>query len=104
MPLITLRNACILLLTFLPIDSVFARTAVSGGAGTTMESAFVISAVSSAEGLMIEYSVIRERFPDWEINSQSLKREGSRYFDMFTLSKDGKTTKVWFDITSCFGK
>ena len=91
-------------LAFLPVNAALAKVSVSGGPGTAMDSAIVISADSSSDGLAAEYSVIRERFPDWDLNGQSLRGEGSRYFDVFTLSKNGATIEVWFDITSLFGR
>jgi hypothetical protein len=104
MALITRRKVCLLFLVVLPMDTALAKVAVSGGPGRAMDSAIVISADTSSEGLAAEYSVLRERFPGWGLNGQSLRGEGSRYFDVFTLSKNGDTIEVWFDITSFFGR
>lgn len=104
MDLISRRKVCLLLLTVLPVNSALAKVAVSGGPGRAMDSAFVISADTSREGIAAEYSVLREQFLGWDLNGQSLRDEGSRYFDVFTLSKNGATIEVWFDITSFFGR
>lgn len=104
MALISRKKLCLSLLTFLPVDSAIAEVAISGGPGRAMDSAFIISADNSKEGRDTEYSVMKNEFRGWELSSQSLRREGVSYFDVFTLTKDGQTTEVWFDITSFFGK
>lgn len=53
---------------------------------------------------MTEYVVLQKRYPGWKREMQTLRVKDGRTYDVYIISKDGKTKEVWFDITSFFGK
>lgn len=94
--------AAVILLNCLPAD---ARLKLRGGPGTSIETAFIIEgATDSSEGVMTEYVVLQKRYPGWKREMQTLRVKDGRTYDVYIISKDGKTKEVWFDITSFFGK
>ncbi len=76
----------------------------SGGDGTTAQSAVIISATDHAAGVGAEYAWIAENLPGAELEAQSLVR-GAKVYDMFeVILPTGEKRKVFFDISSFFGK
>jgi hypothetical protein len=76
----------------------------SGGDGTTAQSAVVISATDHSAGVDAEYAWIQKYLPGAKLESQSLV-QGPKMYDMFEVTlPSGEKRKVFFDISSFFGK
>lgn len=72
--------------------------------GLSQETAIVIRASSSAEGVPQEYAWLRQHLPDGKIKKQALIM-GSKPYDMFEVEMpDGQIRHVYFDISSFFGR
>jgi hypothetical protein len=81
-----------------------AKAKVSGGPGTSRETAFIIKADNMDAGVPVEYAILAKRFPKWERTAQSLREVGGKRYDVHRISYKGETKEVWFDITSFYGK
>jgi hypothetical protein len=76
----------------------------SGGDGTTAQSAVIISAADHVSGVDAEYAWISANLPGAKLESQSLV-QGPKMYDMFeVVLPSGEKRKVFFDISSFFGK
>ena len=76
----------------------------SGGDGTTAQSAVIISAADHSSGVNAEYAWIERNLPGAKLESQSLVH-GPKMYDMLEVSlPSGEKRKVFFDISSFFGK
>jgi len=81
----------------------------SGGTGEEMDNAIVINLSNSMAGIRAEYVYLGKQFgqpqTDWKVESQFLRSEGGKHFDILTVSlTDGTIRTIWFDITSFYGK
>ena len=78
-----------------------------GGSGDTIQDAIVIrGARNEAAGVQAEYGYIRQELgTGCKGQSQSLLKEGDRYFDAITVElSDGTERVFYFDVTEFFGK
>jgi hypothetical protein len=82
----------------------------SGGSGSSIEDAVVITSSSSFEGVPAEYAYIetqcgREEI-DWTTQSQVLVEgpNGKMYDELTVKLKDESVRKFYFDINSFYGK
>lgn len=73
-------------------------------AGLSPETAIIIRASSSAEGVPQEYEWIRKQLPGAKIKKQALVMEPKAYDRFEVEMPDGKIREVYFDISSFFGK
>jgi len=76
---------------------------------TTVESAIPMHADSRAKGIAKEHDCLKRRFAkqgeDWGVNFEGVLTEGNRIYDILLVKfPNGEKRKVYFDITSCFGK
>ena len=81
----------------------------AGKKGETIEEAVIIKAVSSREGLEMEYEYLSQKFgqrgKEWKLKRQSLIKKDDKKFDKMDLEfPNGANKTVYFDITSFFGK
>jgi hypothetical protein len=85
------------------------RAELSGGDGSTRETAVIVEAPTSMVGIPAEYRYIAQvcgtQGVDWERGTQALMEHEGRYYDSIQVKlKDGEERTFWFDITSFFGK
>jgi hypothetical protein len=73
-------------------------------ARSALSRAIVVPSKDTAGGIAWEYAWIRKNRPGWEPAGQALLEDQGRYYDLITLTKDGNTEDVLFDITGFFGK
>ena len=77
----------------------------SGGDGTSLQQAVVISAPNSRVGVDAEYRWILQRFPGAQPTGTSLLMvEGRAYDSIDVRMPKGETRTFYFDISSFFGK
>lgn len=77
--------------------------------GESIETAIIIEADSTAQGIPMEYAWLEEHFGergrDWEFLMQALLQHEERSYDRLDIRlADGTDKSVYFDITSFFGK
>ena len=77
---------------------------VTGGDGSSIENAIVISECSNLEGVDQEYIEVRKRFGNYNLIRQSLFNVDNRMYDKLELEIEGKQIEVFFDISEFFGK
>lgn len=78
---------------------------VSGGDGSSLENAIIISDCDNMEGVDQEYLEIRKRFGKFKLILQSLLNHEGRMVDKLELElENGRKIEVYFDITDFFGK
>ena len=77
---------------------------VTGGDGSSIENAIIISECSNSEGIAQEYSEVRQRFGNYKLIKQSLFSVDNRMYDKLELEMEGKQIEVFFDISDFFGK
>jgi uncharacterized protein YcfL len=67
--------------------------------GMTMEKAIPVKSIAA------EYEWIKTNYPGAQVTSQALLSKNKKHYDLLTFeTAEGKTKKVYFDITSFFGK
>jgi hypothetical protein len=84
-----------------------AVAAAAAEPGSSCETSIVIEAENSREGIAAEYRWLAEHYPGYQREEQSLIQcgEGDRMADLIEFrTTDGELRKVYFDITSFFGK
>src|SRR5687767_2581632 len=73
--------------------------------GSSFEKAIVIEEKSTLIGVDAEYAWIRQQYPGYKKQSQSLHHLNNRSYDIITIiTKEGEEKKIHFDITKFFGK
>lgn len=77
---------------------------ISGGDGTSIEKAIIISECNNSEGIHQEYVEVRKRFGNYKLIQQSLLNVDNRMYDKLELEIEGEQIEVFFDITDFFGK
>ncbi|MFX1273433.1 MAG: hypothetical protein ACFFBP_21395 [Promethearchaeota archaeon] len=78
---------------------------ISGGDGSSIDKAIVISDCDHMEGIDQEYREIRRKFGFYKLIEQSLLDVKGRKYDRLILEIDGpQTIEIYFDISEIFGK
>lgn len=77
---------------------------ISGGDGSSIEKAIIISDCDDIEGVDQEYLLIRNIFGEFKMIQQSLLNVKKKVYDKLEIEADGKRVEVFFDITDFFGK
>ncbi|PZP50039.1 MAG: hypothetical protein DI598_06470 [Pseudopedobacter saltans] len=73
--------------------------------GLSYEKAIAIKETSELNGIAAEKKWLKEHYPDHTMKSQSLMTNNKKPYDVMTMvSPEGKELKVYFDISSFFGK
>jgi len=77
---------------------------ITGGNGTSLDDAIIISDCSHFEGVDQEYIVLKKRFGKYKLIKQSLIEESGKIYDLFEIQlEDGSKIEVYFEITDFFG-
>ncbi|MFX1488933.1 MAG: hypothetical protein ACFFBI_07290 [Promethearchaeota archaeon] len=78
---------------------------ISGGDGSTIDDAIIISDCNNTEGVHQEYVEVRKRFGEYRLIRQVLLEHGDKMYDKLELElKNGEKIELYFDITPFFGK
>jgi hypothetical protein len=76
-----------------------------GQEGTSIQTAVLIKARNSSEGVGAEYAWLARKHPGFKRENQSLQLEGEKAYDLIEITTaDGKRMAYYFDVTSFFGK
>jgi len=75
---------------------------VTGGDGSSIENAIVISNCNNSEGIRQEYIEVQKRFGNYKLIQQILLNVDERMYDKLELEIEGKEIDVFFDITDFF--
>jgi hypothetical protein len=77
----------------------------SGGTQTALRDGTSIEKAVIAKDIPSEYQWVREHYPGSRVLSQALLNKGRKPYDMLEVQMaNGQKTKVYFDISSFFGK
>ena len=69
--------------------------------GSTIDTAIVILAARSGEGIEAEYGHLRRLFGDrWRLRRQSLLNVGKRRYDAIEVAVGQRVETIYFEITS----
>jgi len=82
-------------------------TQVSAGQadGSSFDNAIIINEKGERAGVAAEYKWLREHYPGYKSKSQSLQSNNKKPYDVLSITTaDGTAKKVYFDISSFFGK
>jgi hypothetical protein len=77
---------------------------ISGGNGSSLEKAIIISDCDDTDGVNQEYIIAKKMFSNFKFKSQTLIEQNGRYYDKLELEMENKITELYFDITDFFGK
>lgn len=78
---------------------------VSGGNGSSIKDAIIISDCTNEKGVKEEYLEVRKRFKEYKLLQQSVLMDKGKVYDKLELTiENGKNITVFFDITDFFGK
>ncbi len=77
---------------------------ISGGDGSSLENASIISDCNNTEGVRQEYLLIEKTFANFKLVRQELLDKNNRKYDKFELEINGEKVELFFDITEFFGK
>ncbi len=77
---------------------------ISGGDGSSLEEAIIISNCDDVEGVDQEYLEIRRLYGHFKMLKQSLLNTKGRVYDQIELQVEGEIKVMFFDITDFFGK
>ena len=77
---------------------------VSGGDGSSIENAIVISDCNNSEGIRQEYIEVQKRFGNYELIQQTLLNIENQMYDKLELDIEGERIEIFFNITDFFGK
>lgn len=77
----------------------------SGGDGTTLERAVIISGANEMTGIDAEYAWLHEHVPGGKVTRQELITQGQRAYDKLDVSlPQGGDKSFYFDISGGYGK
>ena len=86
-------------------DGEKAQATFSGGDGSSIEHAVVVTASSEKTGHRAAYIWLRERYPSSRLLNESFAFNGDRYYNEIKIATaDGGSRTVFFETTSFFGK
>jgi hypothetical protein len=73
--------------------------------GLSYEKAIIITEKTEQKGVDAEYTWLRQHYPGYHTNGQSLNFFGKKPYDIITITTaDGKELKIYFDISNFYGK
>ena len=77
----------------------------AGGDGSSIETAVVILGANEITGVDAEYQWLRDHFPGWVGEEQSLLNRNGKAYDVIKFSMpDNSKHTIYFDISDYFGK
>ena len=71
-----------------------------GGDGSSFEAAVIIRSAGDSARAGTESAWLSTKYTGWKIIIYSRIQNGGRFYDVFVISKDAQTKKVYFDVTS----
>ncbi|MHA1148877.1 MAG: hypothetical protein ACTSR8_11625 [Promethearchaeota archaeon] len=77
---------------------------ISGGDGSSIENAIIISDCTDIEGVDQEYLILRSIFGEFTLIQQVLLNQNKKFYDKLEVEVKGKKMEIFFDITDFFGK
>jgi len=77
---------------------------VTGGDGSSIENAIIISDCNNSVGIRQEYIEVQKRFGNYKLIQQSLLNIENQMYDRLELEIEGERIEVFFNITDFFGK
>ena len=77
---------------------------VSGGNGSSFETAIIISDCNNSEGVEQEYIEVQKRFGNYKVIKQKLLSNEGKTYDLLELDINSEKVELYFDITAFFGK
>lgn len=99
------RALCVAALFVALAGAAAAQVHFTGGNGESAEKAVVIAgAKGESDGVAAEYDWLAKHRPGAELQSQAVMSIGGRAYDVLTVGTASKHERVFFDITSFFGK
>jgi hypothetical protein len=73
--------------------------------GSSFEKAIVINEKSESKGVDAEYAWLRQNYPGYHMERQSLTFNNGKSYDILKIkTAEGKKKDVYFDISNFFGK
>jgi ABC-type glycerol-3-phosphate transport system substrate-binding protein len=73
--------------------------------GSSFEKAIFIDEKKERPGVAEEYKWLKANYPGYKVQGQSLSHNGGKPYDIITITTaEGKTKKIYFDISQFFGK
>jgi len=73
--------------------------------GLSYQSAIVIDAKSETTGVAKEYEWLKQQYPGYKLQKQSLNYQGKKVYDVMKIKTEaGEDLEIYFDITKFFGK
>jgi hypothetical protein len=86
-------------------DDEAAQATFSGGDGSSIKHAVVITASGEETGIRAAYVWSHEHYPGSRLLDEGVDYNGDRfYFEMKIVMADGKPRTIFFEITSFFGQ
>jgi hypothetical protein len=77
---------------------------VTGGDGSSIKNAIVISDCNNSDGIRQEYIEVQSRFGNYKLIQQSLLNVENQMYDKLELEIEGEKIELFFNITDFFGK
>jgi outer membrane biogenesis lipoprotein LolB len=73
--------------------------------GSSYEKAILINENTEQKGVDAEYQWLRKNYPGYRVKMQSLNENKNIPYDILDIkTADGKSKKIYFDISKFFGK
>jgi len=73
--------------------------------GSSFEKAIIINETSERVGISSEYAWLKNKYPGYKTNSQSLSYSNKKPYDILHITTtDGKAVTIYFDISNFYGK
>ncbi len=82
-----------------------AEISFEGGDGSSFVQAVIVKgATGEADGVQSEYAWLAKHRPGWKVVSQALRGDNGKFYDVIRVTNDGKSEKIYFDISDYWGK
>ena len=72
--------------------------------GLTYETAIIIQEKDEMSGIGAEYAWLKEYYPNYRLNMQSLVYHNNKPYDVMNITTGDRAFPVFFDISNFFGK
>ncbi|MHA1757385.1 MAG: hypothetical protein ACTSVV_11485 [Promethearchaeota archaeon] len=77
---------------------------ISGGDGSSLEKAIIISDCNDLEGVDQEYLIMHNMFGKFQLIEQRLIKHKGKLYDQLIIEVENEIIEIFFDITDFFGK
>lgn len=96
---------CLLMIGMLASCSTSKKLSSNDGEGSSYDKAVVITSKNETEGINAEYAWLKEHYPGYKTEMQSLNYQNKKPYDILNIiTADGTKKSVYFDISGFFGK